>query len=109
MSKEWQGHQGDIFFRRIDKIPNNVEKIDPVAGKGLVVAEGEATGHFHLFGDTDTATMFQGPNPRQKFVELQAPQELVHDEHKKISFEPGLYELRQKRVHTREGVSTLAD
>jgi hypothetical protein len=53
MQSSFRGHQGDVFFMRVpDDMAPPASELEPVTDpRGLVLAEGETSGHYHaLFG-----------------------------------------------------------
>lgn len=93
---EFKRH-GDLLIVKIDALPTGLKKIDD-----SVLAYGETTGHKHrltglvqVYENTDVELM--GAKPSKFFVARQA-QELVHEEHKPIHIEEGIYAV----IHERE-------
>lgn len=82
--------QGDLLFRRIPKMPTNVQSL-----KTDVVAEGETTGHKHKL--QGNAQLYQLGN--EKYVSVTGRAKLVHDEHKPIVLEEGAYVVIQEREY----------
>lgn len=86
-----QGYQqGDVLLVRTDRVPEGAVKVAPKA-RGVVVAEGEATGHAHVM-DPRTVTEFEIGGMR--FLEVVEPDSLKHEEHDTQTIEPGVYEIR---------------
>lgn len=50
--KDYQIRQGDVYLFQIDKLPEDMQKSNPV-GKNHVLAYGEATGHCHAIKKDD--------------------------------------------------------
>jgi hypothetical protein len=82
--KEYQ--QGDVILRKVKLIPRNA-----VVKRGLLVQEGESTGHVHRFSDKHVSLWeFEG----KTFVSVKKkPAPLTHDEHEPIKVPPGSYEI----------------
>ena len=80
--------QGDLLFRRIPKLPSNTQSL-----KTDIVAEGETTGHKHRL--QGNAQLYQFAD--EKYVSVTGRAELVHEEHKKITLEDGVYAIIQER------------
>ena len=87
--------QGDVALERIAKLPANLKPVKEDA-RGIVLAEGEVTGHHHridrkfvplvqLLEDKDGKRFLV--NSGNKAVEL------THEEHKPIVVDPGIYEV----------------
>lgn len=82
--------QGDLLIKKVDALPKDVK-----ARGGTVLAEGEATGHKHKL---TTGALFESPQGALFFT-LDAPAELVHEEHNTLTFEPGTYEVVRQREY----------
>jgi hypothetical protein len=87
---------GDLLIVKVDTIPAGLKLTNNV------LAYGETTGHKHrltgqveVFDNTDHRLM--GTVPTKYFQALE-PQELVHEEHKPIHIEEGMYAV----IHERE-------
>ena len=79
---------GDLLLRRVDTIPNNARK-----AKTNTLQVGEATGHSHrLKGRAQIYELEQ-----QKYVQVEEPTELLHEDHKPIVLERGTYLLEHER------------
>lgn len=90
--------QGDVLLKRIDKLPTNLV---PLETKTL--QRGETTGHSHRF-EGNTVRLFSTPDKTLNgmrihthdgvcYIEVTQPSALVHEEHKTINVEPGIYEV----------------
>ena len=102
-----QFQQGDVQIRSVDALPPGVVE-NPTShrvvqgGKSVLVklAEGEHTGHFHGFqSDGAHITVFEDPNNKtalgepRRYVKLEKPDVLTHQEHAPITLDPGVYEF----------------
>lgn len=94
---------GDLLIRRIEFLP----KQDLTKLNTKILAEGEATGHQHRL-TSQTAQVFSMNLPRhpnslrydanqQKYLSLEEPTQLVHEEHKPITIEKGTYVVIQEQ------------
>lgn len=99
-----KGHQGDVQFKQLTNLPNNVKQIE-----NSPLAYGEISGHVHIL--TGDVTMFENENSRfakvgKKGARLQhilegnlkpfcmtETKELPVADHKSILFTPGIYEF----------------
>jgi hypothetical protein len=88
MKNENQLQQGDVTITRIDSLPEGNQK--HVSRGRCVLAEGEATGHGHVI-DCEDAELIQIGERMLLRLGVSAP--LIHEEHKPITLEPGLYEI----------------
>ena len=104
--KNWKMvRQGDVLAIKIDQeIPSGAEKIE--SDKGTVLAYGEVTGHAHRLDDTKTE-LFEHNN--QRFLNVKEATNLVHEEHTKIPFAPGVYEIRRQIQYQPEELKFVAD
>jgi hypothetical protein len=82
--------QGDILIIQRKKLPANAEAVKNDK-RGIVLAEGEATGHAHRIKETDKAKAYKAAEGFYLTVEEQV--DLVHDEHARIALAPGTYEV----------------
>ena len=83
--------QGDLLIRRIESLPQGLTKLDT-----KILAEGEATGHQHRL-TSKTVQVFRDDANQQKYLSLEEPTQLVHEEHKPITIEKGTYVVIQER------------
>jgi len=95
--------QGDVCLIRIEKLPAGCIEAPP-DGDRVVLAYGERTGHSHaVYGVTA-----EQPNVRlwsagaERFLQVLARCELVHEEHSAATLEPGTYLLPGQFEHTEE-------
>ena len=82
--------QGDLLLRKVEKMPSGKE-IKPTE-RGLVLAEGEATGHAHVITEIQAATMIKTSDGKM-YLKVVKTVPLKHDEHHIIIIEPGEYEV----------------
>lgn len=103
--------QGDVYIRRIDKLPDNVVEIPPIEGKNIVTFS--ETMHHHVM-DSTKAKMYSLPDSIMKcLLVINDPVALEHlrnyDTHEPIMFEPGVYEVVRQREYTPEGFRKVQD
>lgn len=80
--------QGDVILIKTDKGVSG-DKIP-----GVVVQEGEHTGHAHRFnGQEDVAQLF-GSGGTREYLALNDTATLYHEEHLPVTIEKGDYEIR---------------
>jgi len=100
--------QGDIFFVKIENLPN--KKLTKVERKqrGFVLAEGETTGHAHIIEDEDIDLFTDG---NYLYLETETPVVLKHEEHNAVTIDPGLWLIGiQKEVDIFEDeITRIAD
>jgi hypothetical protein len=80
--------QGDVFCCKVEKIPEMAKK-----EKHLILAEGEATGHFHKVSEGN-AVLYTIPDSVDKFLEVLSDNATItHEEHKPITLSKGIYKV----------------
>ena len=94
--------QGDVILRPISKLPEGLTEQE-----SKVLQHGETTGHMHQFdrdskvsvyvgipeaaaGDLNFTTITENGN---KYVVVEAPALLRHEEHKAFEVPPGIYQI----------------
>lgn len=105
--------QGDIYFRRIDKLPKGVVAAERERSR-VTVAHSE-TGHDHAFADPEAVTMYRLPHSimdcflvfkKDAVLEHHRP----HDTHESIQFKAGdVVHGRRQREHSPEGWRRVED
>jgi hypothetical protein len=108
--------QGDILLERVENIDPSGHTL-PRSEDGLcVVAEGELTGHRHVF--QDAVTMFRDDAlardmPMELYIgHIKVPGSgavLLHNEHAPISLPAGTYRVRRQRQAGPEDVTLVLD
>jgi hypothetical protein len=108
--------QGDVAFRRVDRLPDGLTEVS--AEKGEIIVTHSETGHHHtmvLDGEANkpNVRMYSGDNPLLAWLEVSRPSVLGHkrsfDTHEPILFSPGIYEVRRQREYTAEGYRQVQD
>lgn len=79
--------QGDVILRRIESIPSGEQK--EISTGRCVVAHGES-GHSHVVTDDDATLIQIGET---MLLKIGKQTKIVHEEHKAIMLNPGLYEI----------------
>jgi hypothetical protein len=102
--------QGDVLVLPCNRIPANVTKVvDP---RGVILAEGEATGHFHGIRLNDQVALFREDGAGGGLflsVSGNAPAELQHQEHSTLLVPPGAYKVIRQRVWSAGMARRVAD
>lgn len=103
--------QGDIYIRRIEKLPANAVEVEPENGR-VIVTHSE-TGHHHVM-DAERVKMYTLPDSIMDcllVVEEPTPLEHLrpHDTHEPILFAPGIYHVRRQREYTPAGLRRVED
>ena len=94
--------QGDVLLRKVDEKTFNASKLNHRVtqhDKRAVLAEGEATGHYHAVYMDDLLegagiTLCKGgeySSQNEGIIVTGGPVELRHEEHNTITLEPGFY------------------
>lgn len=86
--------QGDVVLVPVKSVPKEATEIH----RDNAIQYGEITGHKHAFGGSPII-MFRKEDFEQggnftKFVIIDKPTMLTHEEHKPIEVPPGIYESR---------------
>ena len=82
--------QGDVLIKRIDKIPAGATSVERDKRGRVVLAEGEVTGHTHAIADAGCCLWEDG---EKKYLGVDKPVTVVHEEHGPQVIEPGQYEI----------------
>ena len=93
--------QGDLLIVKVSDIPARA-----IVNPHRVLAEGEKTGHRH---ELSAGTVYQSRN-RLFFQVPEGPEvTLLHPEHEKITFTPGIYRVIRQREYQPGGWKYAAD
>src|SRR5688500_11517178 len=88
--------QGDILLVEMKgAIPQGAHPVKREPG-GIVLAYGEATGHAHRIRSRHVV-MFE--NGDERYLKIEQPADLTHEEHGAIHLEPGLYRVVRQREY----------
>ena len=103
--------QGDVYIRRIDKLPENAVKTMPE--NGVYIVTHSETGHHHVM-DAEAITMYSLPDDIMNcLLVVEQPTALRHlrefDTHEPIMFTEGVYHVRRQREYTPEGFRKAQD
>lgn len=104
--------QGDVFFRRVERLPDGVVLIKK--DNGCIIVAHSETGHNHIFRG-DTVEMYRSEKnfDFDSWLIVKEPAELEHlrsfDTHESILFEPGIYHVRRQREYVPEGFRRVED
>ena len=86
---------GDISFHSIKKLPDNLKKTN-----NPILAYGEATGHHHkLVKEYEAQFDVLEDNVGNKYLQINSPTQLTHQEHKTITIEKGMYFISNEREY----------
>lgn len=103
-----QLQQGDVLLTKINSLPDGEAVKIPRTNRGVVLAEGEVTGHYHAIEDNEAELIQIGD---RMLLKLEKQAVLKHDEHGPITVEPGLWEVSRVREvdHLSKIVRFVAD
>jgi len=88
--------QGDILIVGITgELPRGARELRREAG-GIVLAYGEATGHAHRIRSPHVTLL---EHDGQRFLRVEQPSDLTHEEHAPIHLRPGLYKVVRQREY----------
>ena len=119
--KQAQVRQGDVFVTPTDDRPSADAKQVMDEGR-VILAYGEVTGHFHEViaaepvsteaDDIEAALppsmLFEEPNG-DRFLLVNRPCLLRHDEHGPLTLAPGNYRVIRQREYSPEEIRNVAD
>ena len=88
-----QYRHGDVFLREA-VMP--VTAVEAVRDGDVVLAYGEVTGHAHRIKER-TVRMWSAGD--QRYITVEKPSDLMHEEHGTITLPPGSYEIIQQREY----------
>lgn len=87
---KYQRQQGDVIYKKIDRIPDGVVEVKRKDGK-IIVMHGEG-GHTHCISDID-AMLYEKEG--RFYLKNDKPVTLTHEEHHQEVIEPGIWEIGQ--------------
>ena len=95
--------QGDVLLVPVDGVPEDGSTTES-RGSHHVLAEGEATGHAHVVAGRSRLVEWRRPRRyaaplTRRFLVVEQPALLSHEEHLPIDLDPGVYEVRRQREY----------
>ena len=84
--------QGDVLICSVKSIPKDATAL-PRTKRGVVLAEGEVTGHAHRIPSRSASLYRTETDARYMRVGGTAPVALNHEEHKTVEIPPGNYRV----------------
>lgn len=111
-----QAAQGDLFLRRIDKLPNGLKPMAEESGK-YIIAHSE-TGHHHVIESRPNVVVYATDDPLVSYLQVIEATDAMEtvlehlrnfDTHESIKIASGNYEIRRQREYTPEGWRRVAD
>lgn len=82
--------QGDVLAVEVKTIPADTTPVK-ADKRGVVLMEGELTGHHHRF-KTDGSVELLERDGGERFIDVKAPTSLTHEEHTAIMFASGKFQ-----------------
>lgn len=104
--------QGDVFIKRIDKLPDNLQSAKAQNGK-YVVAHSE-TGHHHIVLERNAQLLIDQTNEFIAYLKVDSSGALLEhersfDTHETLKIPEGIYEIRRQREYIPEGYRRAQD
>jgi len=87
--------QGDLFFVRIQEIPEGSKKVRP-EGNCYILGRGEITGHSHTVSSL-YAKLYEKDGVL--YLRVLRPVQVTHEEHHPITLEPGAWRVGIQREY----------
>ena len=102
--------QGDVLLDRVDDLPagTRATSLPPDQGR-VVLAYGEATGHYHSVPHDDAELLEVTTADRvDRYLRIRSATQLTHQEHAAIELEPGLYRVQIQSEYVPDPLSPIA-
>jgi len=87
--------QGDVILELVETLPKEAKRQKP-RERGVVLADGETTGHAHVMAPMYTSLFLVGT---LFYVKVEKQTTLTHEEHNHLEIPPGVYKVRQVREY----------
>jgi hypothetical protein len=102
--------QGDVALVSVRAIPKDAVE-QPVKGKKLILALGEATGHHHRFEFLDKShnVKMHIAHGGARYIDVATPSDLLHEEHSTARIPAGKWLLPQQVEYTPVDLRRVAD
>ena len=101
--------QGDVFIKRVDKVPSDAKPIKRINGR-VILAYGEVTGHHHSLTEEHVSLHETASEVGVTYLEVKdAMAQLAHQEHSTIDIPPGVYRVTIQREYTPAGLVNVRD
>jgi hypothetical protein len=92
--------QGDLLILQISSLPEGL-----TLRPHNVILAGEATGHSHRLLAGRVLQDAQG----QLFLEVSRATQVIHQEHRALTLQPGCYQVIRQREYTPKGIREVRD
>lgn len=90
--------QGDVLIVAVESVPADLVEV-PRTKRGVVLAEGEVTGHAHRIPSRHASLYRSETDARYLRVMGPAPVQLQHEEHSPVTLPPGSYRVTIHREY----------
>lgn len=101
--------QGDVLIVAVDKMPDGAKEL-PRSKRGVVLAEGEVTGHAHRITARHASLYRTEDDARYLRVGGSAgPAQLKHEEHKTVTLPKGDYRITIHHEYEPEAIRRVED
>jgi hypothetical protein len=102
--------QGDILIFPAAHLPANLVKVRRTK-RGVILAEGEVTGHAHCILDRDVELFRQADMDEMadRFLRVETEAQLFHDEHDTLTIPAGDWVVRHQREYAPAAPVYVAD
>ncbi len=101
-TKAIQYRHGDVMLQQVNALPSNA-----TPQQGVILARGELTGHSHRIKDWNAAQLFT--HNGQTFVQIKEPTAVIHEEHRAIPLEVGIYRYWMQREYHPKAIVNVRD
>lgn len=98
--------QGDVLVQLVGQLPSELKDVPRDNGR-IVLAYGEVTGHAHAI--TNRIARFYENTTGDRFLKLDKPAALTHEEHGTINLPAGNYRVIRQREYSPEAIRNVAD
>lgn len=91
--------QGDVLLVPVTGVPHGWQRW---AGREIILAEGEATGHAHRVEGEGAVMYVNSPDmaTAARILQLALPAKVTHEEHAPIDLPAGTYSVLRQREYT---------
>lgn len=101
-------HGDVLIFGAASPLGADATPVTPTP-RGIVLAEGEVTGHAHRIANSDGAVLYEWNGGRYLDVVAADGVQLTHEEHHTVTIPQGLHEIRIQREYEPDGWRYVAD
>jgi predicted phosphodiesterase len=104
--------QGDVLVTKLtkaqaEKLKEGAKPIERENGR-VVLAHGEATGHFHAIS-AEKVNFLVNEGSLQRILEVREPASLMHEEHRAFQLPVGDYEVTIQREYSPSSIRDVQD